>query len=196
MVAAASRQRASLISRLSRHLPQGRYLKLLAAGLVHGKISHALSAVTTPRLEAADGGGNKAYKVVQRAINDVARTITGTKRREHVQIEDLLKMAGISSVNAMATAATALETWKAYHSSDGPNGGRNPIGSHVFDSDGNKNRNTRAASIGLVQIHLRGHTTMVFNAATTWNRCPELRAARTLREARGVAKRLAAEAPL
>jgi hypothetical protein len=195
IVAGAARQRASLISRLSHHLPRGRYLKQLAAGLVQGKISHALPAVTTPRLDATDGGPNESYKAVQRSINDVARTITGTSRKEHVRIEDLLTRAGFPSVNAMATAATALETWKAYHSTDGPNGSRNPIGSHVFD-DNIGTRSTRAASNGLVQIPLRGYKTMVVNAANMWNGCPELRAAKTLGEARGVAKRLAAGVPI
>jgi hypothetical protein len=37
---------------------------------------------------------------------------------------------------------------------------------------------------------------MVVNAANMWNRCPELRAAKTLGEARGVAKRLAAGVPI
>lgn len=195
MVAVAARQRASLISRLSRHLPKGRYLRQLATGLVQGKISHALPAVTTPRLDTAAGAPNESYKAVQRSLNDVARTITGTRRQEHVRIEDLLEAARIPSVNAMATSATAIETWKAYHSSDGPNGTRNPIGSHVFDGN-TGNRGTRAASSGLVQIPLRGYNTMVVNAANTWNRCPDLRAAATLVEARGVAKRLAASVPL
>jgi hypothetical protein len=43
-VAKAAKQRASLIMRLSHHLPQGRYFRQLASGLVLGKINHALPA--------------------------------------------------------------------------------------------------------------------------------------------------------
>jgi hypothetical protein len=185
MVAAATKQRSSLIARLSHHLPRGTYLRQLAAGLVQGKISHALPAVTTPRLDAADRGLNDHYKTVQRSINDVARTVTGTNRRAHVKIPDLLASARIPSVNAMVTAATAIKSWKSFYSSDGDNGSRNPIGSHVFDGT-EGNRNTRAATHGLVQIPLRGYKTMVVNVANMWNRFPELRAAKTLGKARDV----------
>jgi hypothetical protein len=82
MVAAATRQRASLIVRLSHHIPRENYLKQLAAGLVLGKINHALPAVNVPRLDATDGAANKSYKSVQVSLNDVARTITG-KRSEN-----------------------------------------------------------------------------------------------------------------
>jgi hypothetical protein len=49
-VDAASCQRASLIARLTHHLPRGPFLRQLATGLVVGKISHSLPAVLQPRL--------------------------------------------------------------------------------------------------------------------------------------------------
>jgi hypothetical protein len=48
---AAVRQRASVIARLSNHLPRGAYLQQLSYRLVVGKFSHALVAVARPRLE-------------------------------------------------------------------------------------------------------------------------------------------------
>jgi hypothetical protein len=144
MVASAGRQRASLIARLTHHIPRGRYLKQLAAGLVLGKVGHALPAETTPRLCAGDGVPNKSYKRVQTALNDVARSFTGTKHKDRVRVEDLLKAAKILSVNAMSTLTVTTEAWKAFHSRDGVNGGRNPIGEFMFYG----NRTIRATRAG------------------------------------------------
>jgi hypothetical protein len=94
----------------------------------------------------------------------------------------------------LVTSAVALEAWKAFHSSDGEDGTRNPIGSHVFDS--HRTRACRAASEGLVPISLRGQSTMVVNAANVWNACPELRKAVTFAEAKRAAKHLARGVPL
>jgi hypothetical protein len=195
MVAKASRQRASMIARLGRHLPRGRYLRQLASGLVLGKISHALPAVAVPRLTAADGAANESYRAAQVALNDVARTITGTSRRAHVPIADLLEAAKIPSINNLVTASVAVEAWKAYRSCDGENGTRNPIGSHVFDGT-RESKTTRATTSGKVQIPLRGHKTMVTAAALIWNESEALRTATTLNEAKKVAKLLSRGVPL
>jgi hypothetical protein len=194
MVARATSQRASLIARLRHHLPQGPYLRQLAASIILGKISHALPAVATPRLVAANGGANTHYKAVQVAINDVARSITGKSRRDHLPVSNLLDLAKIPSVNAMVVSAVAFEAWKAHRSSDGGNGSRNPIGAHVFD--GLKGRETRSTDEGIVPIALRGHNTMVTSVATVWNAFPDLRAADTIGAAKRAAKALARGVPL
>jgi hypothetical protein len=126
-VAKSARQRATLIARLAHHLPRGEYLRLLARGLVIGKISFALAAVVAPRLGNREDPLSAAYKSVQVAINDVARSITGTKRIDHVKIPSLRYRAGLPSVNELAVRAVAMESWKANHSLDGKNGERNPI---------------------------------------------------------------------
>jgi hypothetical protein len=146
-VAKAARQHALLIARLSHYLPRGRYLKQLAAGLILGKINYALPAVAAPRLTAAHWVANSSYKVMQK-VNDVARTVTGA-------IEYLLDIAKMQSVNAMVTAAVAMEAWKAIKSSDGTDGSRNPVGSIVFGSSGKKmtalaTRPSRATTAGLI----------------------------------------------
>jgi hypothetical protein len=48
---------------------------------------------------------------IQVAFNDVARSITGARRRDHVRIEDLLAQAGLESANRMVVKAIAAETW-------------------------------------------------------------------------------------
>jgi hypothetical protein len=120
-VAKSARQRAALIARLAHHLPRGEYLRQLARGLVIGKISFAMAAVVAPRLGNGEALPSAAYKSVQVAINDVARSITGRERTDHVKIPSLLYWAGLPSVNELADRAVAMESWKANHSSDGKN---------------------------------------------------------------------------
>jgi hypothetical protein len=88
------RQRASVISRLANHLPRGEYLRQLSYKLVIGKFSHALAAVARPRLESEDNA-SVIWSGIQVAFNQVARSITGARRRDHVKTEDLLAQAGL-----------------------------------------------------------------------------------------------------
>jgi hypothetical protein len=79
----AARQRASVIARLSNHLPPGRYLRTLAMGLAVGKVTHALPAVIAPRLsEAAPITANSQATHI--ALNNMARSMTGAKRTDLV----------------------------------------------------------------------------------------------------------------
>jgi hypothetical protein len=91
---AAVRQRASVVARLANHLPRGAYLWQLSYGLVMGKFSHALASVARPRLEQ-ENNPSVACSKIQVAFNDVARSITGARRHDHINIKDLLDLAGI-----------------------------------------------------------------------------------------------------
>jgi hypothetical protein len=78
-VAAAAESRASLIARLSQHIaPTGPYMRQMSLELVHGKLSHALAAVSYPWWSGEDiiTGDEKRIQV---SINNVARTLTDTK---------------------------------------------------------------------------------------------------------------------
>jgi hypothetical protein len=116
-VARSVRQQASLGARLAHHLPRGKYLWTLASGLVLGKIAHTLPAVAAPRLLPLEAQ-NTAYARAQVAVNDVARTITGNKRSDHVRVDVLLQRAGILSVNQNLVKVVAMEAWTAYASDD------------------------------------------------------------------------------
>jgi hypothetical protein len=100
-------------------------------GLVVGKFSHALAAVARPRLGPEDNA-SVVWSRIQVALNDVARSITGTRRRDHVRIEDLLSQAGLESANRMVVKAIAAETWGCFYSDDGRNGTRNHVGRLLF----------------------------------------------------------------
>jgi hypothetical protein len=194
-VAAAAESRASLIARLSRHIaPTGPYMRQLSLGLVHGKLSHALAAVSYPRWSGEDiiTGDEKRIQV---SINNVARTLTQTPKTQHVRLRDLLDKAGIPSYNEMVVKAVAAEAWNASNSKDGPNGAHNPMGQVMFNVPPPL-RPSRALEAGHINVPARGCKTLVRYAAETWNGAPELRAAKSKGEAKRAAKKLARKCPL
>eukprot|EP00095_Tigriopus_kingsejongensis_P001003 snap_masked-scaffold1486_size38793-processed-gene-0.1 protein:Tk01003 transcript:snap_masked-scaffold1486_size38793-processed-gene-0.1-mRNA-1 annotation:"hypothetical protein EAG_00300" len=108
------------------------------------------------------------------ALNDCARTVLGKSRRDHVTINSLLTNAGLTSVNAMATKAVAVETWSAFSSIDGPDGGKNAIGDLIFPAH-HVTRPTRAGTAGEVAHVLRNsRDSFVQSAVCIWNKYPEL----------------------
>ena len=199
-MAKSAHERAALIAKISHYIPRGAYLSQLAKGLLIGKVSYALAAVASPRLDPGATELPAAYKPVQVAINDVARTILGKKREHHIKKEVLLHRAGLPSYNNMIIRALALEAWKAFHSDDGGNGDRNLVGKLVFPkpqktSVEDSARMTRAERAGEVKITLRGENTFVVHAATIWNKSLELRSALTKGAAKTIARKIANTAP-
>jgi hypothetical protein len=194
----AARQRATLIARLALHLPRGKYLHQLAHGLLLGKVGYATPIYARPRLDNADRPRAAALLSVQVAINDVARSITGSKRDDRIRIERLLGQAKIPSLNSISIRATAQICWAAFHSNDGPLGDRNPLGLTMFgsnknnddDDDFNNVRATRSTSNGEITIPLRGLDTFVVHAARVWNSSPELRMAASSASATSIAYKL------
>jgi hypothetical protein len=195
-VAAAAEQRASLIARISHHVPAGpsNYLRQLALGLVHGKLSHAIAVVSYPRWSEEDTISGHERRI-QVSINKVARTITHTPRLKHVHVRDLLEEAGIPSYNAMVVKAVAAEAWNAKHSNDGPNGSHNPTGDILFNAPPPM-RPSRSLEAGLIGVPARGCRTFVRYAAELWNRTPELRDAQSKGEAKRAAKNIAKVCPI
>jgi hypothetical protein len=173
----AARQRASVIARLSNHLPPGRYFRTLAMGLAVGKVIHALPEVIAPRLsEAAPITANSG--ATQIALNDVARSVTGAKRTDLVNITYLLSKARMTPLNRLAAASAGIEAWKVFRSTDGPDGGCYPLGHALFDQ--RLSRPLRSAAAGEICVPLCGCNTLVNTAATIWNKSPALRSAATL----------------
>jgi hypothetical protein len=99
----AARQRASVIARLSNHLPPGRYLPTLAMGLAVGKVTHALPAVIAPRLSEAAPITANSRRATQIALNNVARSVTGAKRTDLVNTTDLLSKARMTPLNTQCS---------------------------------------------------------------------------------------------
>jgi hypothetical protein len=79
-------------------------------------------------------------------------------------------------------------------SSDGPDGGRNPLGHALFDQQ--SSRPLRSAAAGEILVPLRGCRTLLNTAATIWNRSPALRSATTLAMATRAANAFAKSVPI
>jgi D-alanyl-D-alanine carboxypeptidase len=145
-----------------------------------GKFSDALAAVARSRLENEDNT-SVTWSKIQVAINDVARSITGARRRDHVTIKDLLNLAGIESANRMVVK----------------DGARNQVGSILFsDNKTATAKTTRSAKTGQITVPLRGGDTLVTHAANVGNRSVSLRAAPTKAAAKKAASDLASLSPL
>ena len=117
----------------------------------------------------------------------------------HVKVQDLRERANIPSYNAITVRAIAMEAWKAFHSSDGPNGSRNPLGKQIFPTTTHCDitRSSRSVKEGVIPLPLPSKpNTYVWNASTIWNSSSALREASTKNEASKIAKGLARSAPV
>jgi hypothetical protein len=132
------------------------------------------------------------------AFNNVARSITGVRRCDHLTIPDLLNLAGIESANRMVVKAIAAKTWSCYHSKDGQDGSRNHVGSILFTNNKTATaKTTRSARTGQIPVPPRGGgDTVVTYAANVWNRLTTLRTAPTKAAAKKAASDLANLSPL
>jgi hypothetical protein len=195
-VAASTRQRASTIARLSHQLPRC-YLGRLAHGLVLGKIGYALAAYVRPRMTDDAPPHSADIRAAQVALNDVARSITGHRRTDHIKIDSLLSEAGIPSLNQVLVRSIATEAWKSFNSNDGADNSRNMLGRLLFPNDdsGHKDRQMRSLAEGKIAVPLRGHDTFITHAAHLWNGSDVLRAATTKAEATAIAFKLSLDVP-
>jgi hypothetical protein len=182
----------SVVARLANHLPRGTYLRQLSYKLVMGKFAHALGAVPRPRLDN-EYTASVIWSKIQVAFNDVARSITGVRRRDHVTIPDLLDLAGIESAYRMVVKAIAAEAWMCYHSNNRQDGARNHVGFILFeDNKTATGKKTRSARTGQITVPLRGGDTFITHADNVWNRSGTLRNAPTKAAAKKAAAKKAA----
>jgi hypothetical protein len=132
------------------------YLQQLSYGLVMGNFAHTLAAVARPRLDSEDTASG-IWSKIQVPLNNVARSITGVRRRDHITIKNLLNLAGIKSANRMVVKAVAAYAWSCYHSNIRKDGARNHIGSILFtDNKTATAKTTWSARTGQITVPLRG----------------------------------------
>jgi hypothetical protein len=161
-----------------------------------GKIAHCLPVVVRPRLPGSTVATSEALSQVQVAVNDVARSVVGCRREDHVTIVDLLEAAKYLSLNKQAVKATAMSAWSAYHSCDGANGILNPVGEAMFSRAELPTRSSRSATAGEVRVRTRGLDTHITHGLEAWNACRELRDSRTKAKPCRAATQLARDSPL
>ena len=136
----------------------------------------------------------------QRAINATARVVIGARLADRVPTSELMHKAKLTSYNRLAVRAIALEAWKALNSSDGPDGGRNPVGrllsSSSFGAAGWA-RSSRSVSDGRVPPPLPvAAPTLVHHAYRLWNSHRAIRDATSLSAAKAASAKIASGAPL
>ena len=185
--------------RCSRHLPRGKYLRQLASGLLLGKVGYAAAAVAPVRLDEGDPPAPSSCKSTQVAINNAARSIMGKRLSDRTPVAKLLAGSGLPSYNQLAIRGVAIETWKAYHSMDGPGDSRNPLGKLLFgETRGDSNLMiTRAALSGSIPPPLpMAAPSLAYYGYRIWNACPKLREARSLAQAKKAACEISDSAPL
>jgi hypothetical protein len=78
-----------------------------------GKLAHCLPVVARPRLPGSTGTIPEALALVQVAINNVARSVVGHRREDHIYIVDLLEAAKYPLLNQQVIRATAMSAWSA-----------------------------------------------------------------------------------
>jgi hypothetical protein len=140
-----------------------------------GKLAHCLPVMARPRLPGSTGPIPEALASVQVAINDVARSVVGHRREDHIPIEDLLEAAKFLSLNQQVVQATAMAAWNAHVSDNGVDGTRNPVGNLMFGNGNVPTTRPTRATAGEVRVLTWGMDTLVTHALETWSTCVELR---------------------
>jgi hypothetical protein len=98
-LAREARFQAGRVAQLVQHLPRGQLIRQLGSGLLMGKLAHCLPVVARPRLPWSTGPIPEALASEQVAINNVARSVGGHRREDHIPIVDLLEAAKFLSLN-------------------------------------------------------------------------------------------------
>jgi hypothetical protein len=190
---AALRQQASVVARLANHLPWGRGVPSAAVlRACHGQVCSCTGGCG----KAEAGARGQCVRHLE-VFNDVARSISGARRRDHITIKDLLDLAGIESANRIVVKAIVAKTWSCYHSDDGKDGARNDVGTILFsDNKTATAKTTHSARTGQITVPLRGGDTFVTHVASVWNRSVMLGVAPTKAAAKKAASDLAGLSPL
>ena len=182
-LATAAKSRAGMIYRLSFGVPSN-LLRLLANGLVIGKILAAAPAAIPFKIAYDDRAANLATENINRSIKSVARTITKTALSDKVSSKLVLEKAGLRTLNEMVASQTALMVWKS-------NKARDPLGRNLFP-ERSIMRPTRSINCVKATQPVPGNNTLAANLmARAWNSSSELQTATTIGAARSVARKWA-----
>ena len=182
-LATEAKSRAAMICRLSFGVPTN-LLRLLANGLVIGKILAAAPAAIPFKIVYDDRAANLATENINRSIKSVARTITKTSLSDKVSSKSVLEKAGLRTLNEMVASQTALMVWKS-------NKAKDLLGRTLFP-ERSIMRATRSINCVKAIQPVPGNNTLAANLmARTWNSSSELQAVTTIGAARSVARKWA-----
>jgi hypothetical protein len=179
-LAREARFRAGRVARLTQHLPSGQLLRQLGSGLLMGKVAHCLPVVARLRLPGSTAAIPDTLAQVQVTVNNVARSVAGCRREDHITIVDLLEAAKYLSLNQQVVKSSNGATGEAMFS----------------NAELPTARASRSTTAGEVRVRTRGMDTHVTHGLEVWNTCKELSDSRLKAEANRAATRLARESPL
>ena len=179
--------RKHVVGRLSAHLPP-HILKMFARATVLGKVRTYLHLALKVRLSENDPLTSWSRKL-QVIVNDVARVVVRKRRSDHVRVEDLLKKAGLESVNAMVCSSSAMLAWRASKSNS-------PLYS-LFMSMLPNNSGSRSRAAGKIEVPEPNTKNLaLWNMATTWNAIPDLRMAKSEGKAKQIVRKFVKSLPV
>ena len=182
-LATEAKSRAAMIYRLSFGVPP-HLLRLLANGLVIGKILAAAPAAIPFKIAYDDRAANLATENINRSIKSVARTITKTSLSDKVSSKSVLEKAGLRPLNEMVASQSAVMVWKSKKAKD-------PLARCLFPSR-SIIRPTRSMNCGKATQPVPGNKTLAANLmARAWNSSIELQTVTTIGAARTVAQKWA-----
>ena len=182
-LAVKAKSRSAVIYRLSFSVPPN-ILRLLANGIVIGKIMAAAPAAIPFKMAFDDRAANLATEKINRAIKSVARTITKTSLKDMVSTKCILEKAGLRNLNEMVASQTAVTVWKSQKAKD-------PLGTRLFP-ERTISRSTRSINGKKATQKVPGNNTLAVNLmAKAWNSATELQTATTLGAAKSAARKWA-----
>ena len=182
-LATEAKSRSAMIYRLSFSVPPN-LLRLLANGLVIGKILAAAPAAIPFKIAHDDRAANLATENINRSIKSVARTITKTSLSDKVSSKSVLEKAGLRTLNEMVASQTAFMVWKSYKAKD-------CLGRTLFPKR-SISRTTRSINCLKATQPVPGNNTLAANLmARAWNSSTELQNVTTIGAAKSVARKWA-----
>ena len=182
-LATEAKSRSAMIYRLSFSVPPN-LLRLLANGLVIGKILAAAPAAIPFKIAHDDRAANLATENINRSIKSVAQTITKTSLSDKVSSKSVLEKAGLRTLNEMVASQTAFMVWKSYKAKD-------CLGRTLFPKR-SISRTTRSINCLKATQPVPGNNTLAANLmARAWNSSTELQNVTTIGAAKSVARKWA-----
>ena len=178
--------RKHVVGRLSAHVPP-HVLKMFARATVLGKIRTYIHLSLKVRLSETDPHTMWGKKL-QVILNDVARIVVKKRRSDHVRVEDLMKKAGLETVNSMVCYNSAMLAWKA-SKADSP--------LHDLFQDMIPNGSTRSKAAGMIEVPTPNTKNLaLWNLARTWNAISDLRLAKSEASARKIVRKFVKSLPV
>ena len=105
-------KRLGLIRRLGAHLPRGPLMREMVRALVVGRLQ--VGAWVTRMACIGNSGKQTHYdRSTQTILNNLARTITGSKRSDRTRIRTIASLSGIPTLNEIIIRLAANAAWNA-----------------------------------------------------------------------------------